>query len=83
MSQLSEALRRKVTKISIEPAGDEFRWSLYDGEHCTFSAAAATDQVPSMLDATRIILQTQLGVMPQELATEAAIVRSIVKPSGN
>lgn len=80
---LEHALARPVTKITIEPAGDRFNWSLFDGDQCTFTADCAGDQVLSMLDSTGIILQTQLGIMPPAVKEAFRVEKSAARPSTN
>jgi hypothetical protein len=83
MLDLEEALRRSVTKITVEIMEGGFRWSLFDGVQCTFTTKAESDQIAAMLTATGVIMQIQLGIVPQFLRDEIRHHRDAQRPSLN
>lgn len=82
MPDLEQALTRPVTRIEFEIAGDGFRWIIFDaaGEP-TFELDADPDQLAELLEASGVIVQMQLGVLPEFLREERQAHRST--PSAN
>jgi hypothetical protein len=83
MTELEQALELGVTKITIELHKDGFRWSLFRRVRCTFTMVAAGDQVQPMLESTGIILETQLGLVPQCIRDALRATCSALRPSLN
>jgi hypothetical protein len=67
--QLSQALAgRHVDEIRIAVVPGGFVWRLFSGSEEIFSGPAGTDQIPGMLQATEILINTELGVPGRRLA---------------
>lgn len=83
MKDLEQALTRPVTRIEFEIAGAGVRWNLFDGDERTFSLEADADQLDELLEASGVIVQTQLGVMPAFLQEELRAHHDARQPSPN
>jgi hypothetical protein len=59
-----------ITKISIEPLKEGFRWTLYSGPRQIFSTDGTIFEIRSAMESTAILVETELGLPPPLSACE-------------
>jgi len=62
-----------VTKISIEPLKEGFRWTLYSGPRRIFSTVGTMFEVRSAMECTAILVESELGLPPPLAAYEDGV----------
>ena len=59
-----------ITKISIEPLKEGFRWTLYSGPRRIFSTEGTMFEVRSAMECTAVLVESELGLPPPLAAYE-------------
>ena len=53
-----------ITKISIEPLKEGFRWTLYSGLRQIFSTEGTMFDIRCAMEATAVLVEIELGLPP-------------------
>jgi len=53
-----------ITKIAIKPLQVGFRWTLYSGQQQIFSTDGTMFDIRSAMEATAVLVETELGLPP-------------------
>lgn len=62
-----------ITKIEVEPLNEGFRWSLYSGLTQIFSTEGTMFDIRSAMEATAVLVESELGLPPPLSAYEEGI----------